>query len=114
MQHSCYFIDTPFGRTHIIDSGTQHKHVILLLHGSASNSATWMGDVKQWSEYFGGAKDALLDSRKSADRLKRLLSHTQVNLLESVGHVIIDQGYKICEFHKSDYSDIASPCTFYV
>jgi len=248
--HKSYFIKTGFGNTHVIDSGTQHKEVVLLLHGSCSNSATWMGDVKLYSQsfrtiaidilgepglsednrlslsgnetaewlleiadklkvkkvgligmslggwyalkfavtfpdrikklsliapgglapqrigfiwkslfymllgkkgiekinrlvyhktsvdrevhefgslvnkhfypireslpifndeeirrlqfpiqYFGGTRDSLLNSGKSAERLEHLLDQIQVNLLEDVGHVIIDQGDKISKFH---------------
>jgi pimeloyl-ACP methyl ester carboxylesterase len=39
-------------RTHVIEAGVQEGPPLVLLHGSASNSATWLGDIPVWSETF--------------------------------------------------------------
>lgn len=40
-----YTVETSFGDTFIIESGSEEKPPILLLHGSVANSATWFNDV---------------------------------------------------------------------
>ena len=50
-------------------------------------------------QYFGGAHDALVRTRESAERISRLLPHTEVHLLADQGHAIIDQGQTIMSFH---------------
>ena len=42
-------------------------------------------------QYFGGDHDALIDSVKTGERLRRLLPHADIHILEDTGHVIIDQ-----------------------
>jgi pimeloyl-ACP methyl ester carboxylesterase len=46
------FVATSQGRTHLIEAGPEDGDVVLLLHGSASNSATWLGDMPVWSREF--------------------------------------------------------------
>jgi len=46
------FVVTSHARTHLIEAGSEHGDVLLLLHGSASNSATWLGDIPTWSREF--------------------------------------------------------------
>ena len=38
-------IDTGFGKTFVIESGNNTGPPLVLLHGSASNSAMWLGDA---------------------------------------------------------------------
>lgn len=45
-----------------------------------------------------GGKDVLLDSRQTARRLKRAVSHADVRLLPKTGHLIRDQTAPILEF----------------
>lgn len=42
-------------------------------------------------QYFGGDRDALLDTRAAVDRLRRLLPHAEARLLEDTGHAIVDR-----------------------
>ncbi len=45
-----------------------------------------------------GAKDALLHSKKTAARMRKVLPHASVVLLPGVGHVLIDQINRIMDF----------------
>lgn len=45
-------VESGNGRSHVIEAGAQEGPVLMLLHGSASNSATWLGDIPAWSETF--------------------------------------------------------------
>jgi pimeloyl-ACP methyl ester carboxylesterase len=47
-----FTLETTFGETFIIESGREDAPAILLLHGSGSNSAMWIADVKELSETF--------------------------------------------------------------
>lgn len=46
------FVTTGHGRTHLIEAGSEDGDLLLLLHGSAANSATWLGDIPVWSRHF--------------------------------------------------------------
>ncbi|MBN2112974.1 MAG: alpha/beta fold hydrolase [Acidimicrobiia bacterium] len=46
------FVPTGEGRTHLLEAGPEDGDVVLLLHGSASNSATWLGDIPVWARAF--------------------------------------------------------------
>ena len=52
-------------------------------------------------QYFGGDHDALIDSVKTGERLKRLLPHSEIHILKDTGHAIIDQFPVIKDFMKS-------------
>jgi len=45
-------LPTRYGNTFIIASGDASARPLILLHGSASNSATWMGEIIEYSKYF--------------------------------------------------------------
>jgi pimeloyl-ACP methyl ester carboxylesterase len=49
-------------------------------------------------QFFGGDHDALIDSVKTGERLKRILPHLDIHILKDTGHVIIDQFPAIKEF----------------
>lgn len=49
-------------------------------------------------QYFGGDRDALLDTRGSAARLRALVPGAEINLLEDTGHVVIDRFHEAGEF----------------
>lgn len=45
-------VETRQGLTHLIEAGAPDDEAVLLLHGSASNSAAWLGDIPAWSREF--------------------------------------------------------------
>lgn len=45
-----YEVDTRFGSTFIIESGSKENPPLILLHGSASNSYTWYSDIASLSK----------------------------------------------------------------
>ena len=38
-------VDTPLGKTFVLEAGDTHNSPVILLHGSCSNSAAWLGDI---------------------------------------------------------------------
>jgi pimeloyl-ACP methyl ester carboxylesterase len=47
-----FHVPTCEGDTFVVACGPENAPPLLLLHGSASNSFMWMGDVAAWSEHF--------------------------------------------------------------
>ncbi len=47
-----FTVPTREGDTFVIASGREDAPSLVLLHGSASNSFMWMGDVAAWAEHF--------------------------------------------------------------
>ncbi|KJB86039.1 hypothetical protein AZ66_21190 [Paenibacillus sp. E194] len=45
-----YEVETSFGSTFVIESGSKNNPPLILLHGSVSNSFTWYGDVASLSK----------------------------------------------------------------
>jgi pimeloyl-ACP methyl ester carboxylesterase len=45
-------VQTREGDTHVIASGPENAAPLVLLHGAAFNSVTWMGDVATWARHF--------------------------------------------------------------
>jgi pimeloyl-ACP methyl ester carboxylesterase len=61
-------LETIFGETFIIESGDNEAPVIILLHGSGSNSAMWIADVKELSiKYHVFAVDIIGECGKSSE-----------------------------------------------
>jgi pimeloyl-ACP methyl ester carboxylesterase len=48
--------------------------------------------------FFGGTKDALIDSEKTGRRLESLLPHAEVNILADTGHAILGKSEEILRF----------------
>lgn len=47
VSHERRYVETSQGRTHIIVSGPENAPPVMLLHGSTSNSFSWMGDIAE-------------------------------------------------------------------
>ena len=45
-------VPTRHGETFVIACGEKTEPPLVLLHGSAGNSAMWMGDVRAWAEHY--------------------------------------------------------------
>lgn len=50
--HEERIISTRYGDTFVIASGEKTKSPVMLLHGSASNAVSWVGDVAEYSAHF--------------------------------------------------------------
>ncbi len=62
------YADTSFGRTFYMEAGSAHKPAVILLHGSCSNSAAWLGDIPALAErYHVYAVDIIGDAGNSHD-----------------------------------------------
>lgn len=48
--------------------------------------------------YIAGRKDALLNTTKSARRLKGAVPGAEIHIIENMGHVVLDQGNRIAAF----------------
>lgn len=47
-----FFIKTEYGDTHILQFGTKEKPPLILIHGTASNSASWLGNIADFIDHF--------------------------------------------------------------
>lgn len=52
VENDQYKVKTSFGETFVIESGSRNNPPLLLIHGSASNSFCWKGDVVSFSESY--------------------------------------------------------------
>jgi pimeloyl-ACP methyl ester carboxylesterase len=50
--HNDLRLDTRLGETFVIASGPQESPPLILLHGAASNAVSWIGEVRQYSQFF--------------------------------------------------------------
>ncbi len=46
------YAETPFGRTFYLEAGSAQNPAVILLHGSCSNSAAWLGDIPVLAEKY--------------------------------------------------------------
>ncbi|MDD4258353.1 MAG: hypothetical protein PHP38_00725 [Sphaerochaetaceae bacterium] len=46
------FVDTTHGKTFVIEKSESGKPPVILLHGSVSNSASWLGLIPMFAERF--------------------------------------------------------------
>jgi len=83
--HRRRIVGTALGRTHIIEAGEPGHSALLLLHGTASNSAMWMADIPHWSRRFRVlAVDILGEPGLSEDRRLILASEETSTWLRSL------------------------------
>jgi pimeloyl-ACP methyl ester carboxylesterase len=62
------YVETSFGKTFILSSGAPGNPVLILLHGSCSNSAFWFGEITMLSyQYHVLAVDILGEAGNSAE-----------------------------------------------
>ncbi len=60
------FVETYYGRTHVVEAGSKDKQPLILLHGSVSNSAMWLGDIPVLAkDYHVAAIDIVGEAGKS-------------------------------------------------
>jgi len=52
VNHETFSLPTRHGDTFIIASGKKNSPPLVLLHGSASNATSWVGDVEAYSQHF--------------------------------------------------------------
>ncbi|MBI9106589.1 MAG: alpha/beta hydrolase [Spirochaetales bacterium] len=74
------------------------KHCKPLLEPIPLFSDQELGRLTMPVQYFGGDKDALFDSKAAAKRVRELVPHAEINLLEGTGHVIIGKADEILTF----------------
>lgn len=46
------FVDTSYGKTYVLETGSRENPTLILLHGSVSNSAMWFGDIPHLAEEY--------------------------------------------------------------
>ena len=74
------------------------RHFIPLMEVIPVFSDAQLRKITAPIQFFGGDHDALIDSVKTGERLKRLLPNSDVHILKDTGHVIIDQFPVIKDF----------------
>ncbi len=84
------YVETSYGRTYVLESGTQGSPPLLLFHGSSSNSASWFADIRELSKAFRVISvDLIGDAGHSAEtRLDMKSDHYAVwirELFEGLG-----------------------------
>ena len=78
-------IPTSQGETFVVACGPQGAPAVLLLHGSAANSASWMGDVATWAQHFRVyAVDMIGEPGFSAPSRPPLADHVYAPWLDEV------------------------------
>ena len=86
------YIDTSFGRTFVLESGSPDKPPLLLLHGSCSNSASWAGELAALSDSFHVlAVDIVGEAGNSEDNRLALSSDGYADWLLEVLHAFSDK-----------------------
>ena len=78
------------------------KHFNPVLEAIPVFTDTQLKKITAPVQFFGGDHDALIDSVKTAERLKKLLPHSEIRILKDTGHVIIDQFAAIRSFLDSN------------
>lgn len=84
------FLEAALGTTHLIEAGPESGPALLLLQGTASNSATWLADIPVWARHCRViAADIPGEPGQSEDRRITLASEETetwlASLLEALG-----------------------------
>ncbi len=83
--HETINIQTRHGQTFVIASGEKSAPPLILLHGSSSNSAMWMGDINEYSRnYRVYAVDIIGEPGKSSANRPDLDSSAYAEWLEDI------------------------------
>lgn len=83
------YVDTSEGKTFVLTSGPVDAPPLVLLHGTLSNSATWMGDVQLWAKgYRVYAIDIIGEPGKSAETRPNMNSQMYSSWLAQVFEVL--------------------------
>jgi pimeloyl-ACP methyl ester carboxylesterase len=78
-------LSTRHGETFVMASGPKAAPAVVLLHGSASNSASWLGDVGLWGQHFRlYAVDILGEPGFTTDNRPTLASGAYAEWLDDV------------------------------
>jgi pimeloyl-ACP methyl ester carboxylesterase len=82
---SQHILKTNYGDTFIIESGANNTESVLLLHGSGSNSAMWIADVKELSKYYHVfAIDIIGECGKSSEKRPSFKSNSYSDWLSEL------------------------------
>lgn len=80
-----HFIRTEFGETFVLESGNKTEPVIVLLHGSSSNSMMWKADVEKFSNnYRVIAIDIIGECGKSSENRPSFKNDNYSNWLNDI------------------------------
>lgn len=84
-EYRAFHVPTRYGETFVIESGPAEAPPLVLLHGTASNSASWMVDVADWQQYFRIiAIDIIGDAGFSAEMRPPLETDDHASWLDDV------------------------------
>lgn len=97
-EYLSYFVQTSYGKTHIIESGEKGSPPLVLLHGASMSSTMWYPNVLEWSKKFRvfaidiiGDKNrsisegAFTDREKYAMWLKEVFDQLEIDKAHIVG-----------------------------
>jgi pimeloyl-ACP methyl ester carboxylesterase len=88
--YTFHHIDTEFGKTFVVESGNETGNPLILLHGSASNSAMWLGDaIALGQTHRVYAVDIIGEPGKSAETRPELCGGAYACWLQEVMDVLV-------------------------
>ncbi|MCG8309054.1 MAG: alpha/beta hydrolase [Cytophagales bacterium] len=80
-----YMVETIFGKTFVIESGSKTAPAIVLLHGTGSNSAMWIADAKELSaKYHVFAIDIIGECGRSSENRPDFKNNHYSNWLSEI------------------------------
>ncbi len=79
------YAETTFGKTFVLESGVSENPALILLHGSCSNSASWLGEISMLSTMFHVlAVDIIGEAGNSAENRPDLNQDSYADWLKEV------------------------------